>query len=76
MLQNGNFDRYKYPVLTGKHAPVFWRYDLDFNTNPYLMERIGVNAAFNAGAIELNGKILLAARVEGNDRKSFFQRIP
>ena len=69
---NGVFDRYKYPVLTAKHAPVFWRYDLDYNSNPYLMERISVNGAFNAGAMEYNGKILLVARVEGYDRKSFF----
>ncbi len=69
---NGIFDRYKYPVLTAQHAPVFWRYDLDHNTNPHLMERIGVNAAFNAGAMEFNGKIVVAARVEGADRKSFF----
>ncbi len=69
---NGIFDRYKNPVLTADHAPVFWKYDLDYNTNPYLMERIGVNAAFNAGAIEFEGKYLVFARVEGNDRKSFF----
>lgn len=69
---NGVFDRYKYPALTAKHAPVFWRYDLDHKSNPCLMERLGVNAAFNAGAMEYEGKIILAARVEGNDRKSFF----
>lgn len=69
---NGIFNRFKYPVLTGAHAPITWRYDLDEKTNPYLMERIGVNCAFNAGAIELNGKFYLVARVEGNDRKSFF----
>ena len=69
---NGIFDRYRYPVLTSAHAPLFWKYDLDYNTNPYLMERIGVNCVFNAGAIELDGKILLVARVEGADRKSFF----
>lgn len=68
---NGVFNRYKYPVLTGEHAPIFWRYDLDYNSNPYLMERLGVNGAFNSGAIEHNGKILLGVRVEGNDRKSF-----
>jgi 4-O-beta-D-mannosyl-D-glucose phosphorylase len=66
------FDRYKYPVLTGEHAPVFWRYDLNYETNPHLMERLGINSAFNPGAIELDGRILLAARVEGLDRKSFF----
>lgn len=69
---NGIYIRYKNPILTAAHAPVFWRYDLDPETNPYLMERIGVNAAFNSGAIELNGKILLVVRVEGVDRKSFF----
>ncbi|MGK7393983.1 MAG: glycoside hydrolase family 130 protein [Candidatus Cyclobacteriaceae bacterium M3_2C_046] len=69
---NGIFDRYKYPVLTRDHAPIFWRYDLDPATNPYLMERIGVNATFNAGAIEFNGKYCLLVRVEGWDRKSFF----
>ena len=69
---NGIFTRFKYPILTGDHAPVFWRYDLNPQTNPHLMERQGVNAAFNAGAIEFEGKICLAVRVEGNDRKSFF----
>ncbi len=71
-LGNGIFDRYTYPVLTAAHAPLFWRYDLNPDTNPYLMERFGINAAFNAGAIKLNGKYLLVARVEGLDRKSFF----
>ncbi|WP_020530688.1 glycoside hydrolase family 130 protein [Flexithrix dorotheae] len=69
---NGIYDRYINPILTNDHAPIFWRYDLDYNSNPYLMERIGVNATFNAGAIELNGKFLLVVRVEGVDRKSFF----
>lgn len=69
---NGVFDRYQYPVLTGAHAPLFWRYDLNPETNPFLMERFGINAAFNAGAIKLDGKYLLVARVEGYDRKSFF----
>lgn len=69
---NGIYDRYKYPVLTARHIPLFWRYDLDEKTNPYFMERLGVNAVFNAGAIELDGKFYLVARVEGNDRKSFF----
>lgn len=69
---NGIFFRYKYPVLTGDHAPLFWRYDLDPGTNPHLMERIGIHAAFNTGAMKFNAKYLLAARVEGNDRKSFF----
>lgn len=69
---NGILERYKYPVLTTAHVPVFWRYDLNPQTNPYLMERIGVNAVMNAGAIKWNGKYLLIARVEGADRKSFF----
>ena len=69
---NGIFDRYVNPVLTAGHAPVFWRYDLDYETNPMLLERIGVNAAFNSGAMELDGRIVLAVRVEGADRKSFF----
>lgn len=69
---NGIYQRYRYPVLTAAHTPVFWRYDLNPETNPHLMERIGVNAAFNSGAMEWNGKIVLAVRVEGVDRKSFF----
>ncbi|MCD8739192.1 glycosidase [Mucilaginibacter roseus] len=69
---NGVYQRYVYPILTGKHAPYFWKYDLNPATNPLLLERIGVNAAFNAGAIKWNNKYLLAVRVEGNDRKSFF----
>ncbi len=69
---NGIFDRYLYPVLTAEHAPFFWRYDLDQETNPFLMERMGINATFNAGAIGLDGKYYVVARVEGVDRKSFF----
>lgn len=69
---NGIFERYKYPVLTAAHAPVFWRYDLNPKTNPYFMERFGINAVFNAGAMKWQGKYLMVARVEGNDRKSFF----
>jgi 4-O-beta-D-mannosyl-D-glucose phosphorylase len=69
---NGVFDRWQNPVLTGAHAPLFWRYDLDPRRNPFLEERLGVNCAFNVGAIEWQGKICLLARVEGNDRKSFF----
>jgi 4-O-beta-D-mannosyl-D-glucose phosphorylase len=69
---NGIFDRWVNPVLTAAHAPLFWRYDFDFETNPHLMERLGVNATFNSGAMERDGKILLAVRVEGSDRKSFF----
>ncbi len=71
-LGNGLYDRYKYPVLTAQHVPLTWRYDLSPRTNPYLMERLGVNAVFNAGAIRLAGRYLLVARVEGLDRKSFF----
>jgi 4-O-beta-D-mannosyl-D-glucose phosphorylase len=69
---NGLFERYRDPVLTAAHTPLFWRYDLNPETNPYLMERLGVNAVFNPGAIELDGKIILVCRVEGYDRKSFF----
>ena len=69
---NGIFDRYIYPVLTARHTPVFWRYDLDYRTNPHLMERLGINCVFNSGAIELDGKFYLVPRVEGADRKSFF----
>ncbi len=69
---NGIYDRYEYPVLTREHIPPFWKYDMNPETNPYFMERLGVNAVFNSGAIELNGKFYLVARVEGNDRKSFF----
>lgn len=69
---NGIFERYAYPVLTGAHAPLEWRYDLNPATNPHLMERFGINAAFNAGAMKFNGKYILAVRVEGYDRKSFF----
>ena len=69
---NGVYTRYKYPVVTAAHTPVFWRYDLDEKTNPHLMERIGMNAAMNSGAIKWNGKYLLVVRVEGADRKSFF----
>lgn len=69
---NGIYQRWENPVLTAAHAPVFWRYDLNPKTNPFLMERIGVNAAFNAGAMLFNGKYVVVARMEGNDRKSFF----
>jgi len=69
---NGVFLRYEKPVLTADHAPVFWRYDLNPETNPFLMERLGINAVLNPGAIELDGKFYLIARVEGDDRKSFF----
>ncbi|MBC8078706.1 MAG: glycosidase [Gorillibacterium sp.] len=71
-LGNGIYERYTHPVVTAEHAPLFWRYDLNPETNPYLMERIGVNAALNPGAIELDGKFYLIVRTEGWDRKSFF----
>lgn len=69
---NGIYNRYKYPVLTAAHIPYFWKFDLNPDTNPFLQERIGINAVFNAGAIRLNDKFYLVARVEGSDRKSFF----
>ena len=69
---NGVFERYKYAILTADHPPLEWRYDFNPETNPYLMERFGINAVFNAGAIKFNGKYLIMARVEGHDRKSFF----
>lgn len=69
---NGIYDRWEFPVLTREHAPVEWCYDLNPETNPYFQERLGINAAFNSGAIKLNGKYYLVVRMEGNDRKSFF----
>jgi 4-O-beta-D-mannosyl-D-glucose phosphorylase len=69
---NGIFERYTYPVLTDEHTPLFWRYDFDRTRNPFLMERMGVNAVFNPGAIELDGTFVLVCRIEGADRKSFF----
>ena len=69
---SGFYKRYQHPVLTGEHTPLFWRYDLNISSNPYLLERFGINAVFNAGAIKLDNKFLLVARVEGADRKSFF----
>lgn len=69
---NGLLDRYRYPVLTRQHTPLLWRYDLNEVTNPYLMERLGVNAVFNPGAILLGNTVYLVCRVEGVDRKSFF----
>lgn len=69
---NGIYDRYEYPVLTRDHIPPFWKFDMNPETNPYFMERLGVNCVFNSGAIELDGRFYLVARVEGNDRKSFF----
>ena len=69
---NGIFQRWEYPVVTAAHTPLLWRYDMNPHTNPFLMERQGINAAFNAGAILWEGKYLMVVRVEGNDRKSFF----
>jgi 4-O-beta-D-mannosyl-D-glucose phosphorylase len=69
---NGVYQRWKFPILTAGHTPLHWRYDFDEQTNPYFMERQGVNAAFNSGAMYHEGKYLLVVRVEGNDRKSFF----
>lgn len=69
---NGIFDRYVYPVVTREMVPLFWKYDMNPETNPHFMERLGVNCTFNSGAIKLNGKYYLVVRVEGADRKSFF----
>ncbi len=69
---NGLYQRYKYPVLTAGHVPPTWRYDLNYRTNPFLMERLGINAVFNSGAIKLGKKYYLVPRIEGVDRKSFF----
>ena len=69
---NGVWTRYAYPVVTAGHTPLFWRYDLNPATNPRLLERFGINSAFNSGAIKLGGKYILVVRVEGSDRKSFF----
>jgi 4-O-beta-D-mannosyl-D-glucose phosphorylase len=69
---NGIYSRYKYPILTAEHAPLEWKYDFNYETNPNLLQRIGVNATLNSGAIYLDGKYLLVVRVEGWDRKSFF----
>jgi len=69
---NGVFTRYQHAVLTANHTPLFWRYDLNVESNPLLMERFGINAVLNAGAIKWNNKYILMPRVESNDRKSFF----
>ncbi|MEJ6979666.1 glycosidase [Pedobacter sp. P351] len=69
---NGIFARYENPILTAAHTPLEWRYDLNPATNPYLMQRFGINATFNSGAIKFQGKYIVVARVEGWDRKSFF----
>jgi 4-O-beta-D-mannosyl-D-glucose phosphorylase len=70
--ENGIYSRFKYPVVTGEHIPVFWRFDFDYAKNPNLLERLGINSAFNTGAMLFNGKVILMLRVEGYDRKSFF----
>ena len=69
---NGVYEKYLYPVLTREHVPLTWQYDLNPETNPYFMKRLGINAVMNSGAIWLNGKYYLVARIEGDDRKSFF----
>lgn len=71
-IGNGIYKRYQYPIVTAEHTPLAWRYDFNPETNPFLMERFGINAAFNAGAIKFDGKYIMVVRVEGNDRKSFF----
>ena len=70
--ENGIYEKYQYPILTAEHTPLEWRYDFSEKDNPYLMQRIMMNAVLNAGAIKLDGKYLLVCRVEGADRKSFF----
>lgn len=71
-VSNGIYQRYVNPIITAAHTPLHWRYDFNPESNPFMMERIGINATLNAGAIKWNGKYLLVVRVEGNDRKSFF----
>ena len=69
---NGIYERYKNSVLTAAHSPLYWRYDLNPDSNPFLMERFGINAVLNAGAIKWNNKYVVVARVEASSRKSFF----
>ncbi|OME92422.1 glycosidase [Paenibacillus amylolyticus] len=69
---NGVYDRYQYPVITRHHVPLYWRFDLDETTNPHFMERLGINATLNPGAIYFNGKYIMVIRTEGLDRKSIF----
>lgn len=69
---NGIVTRWENPIITAETTPLFWRYDYNPETNPYFMERIGVNAAFNSGAIKWGDKYVVVVRVEGADRKSFF----
>ena len=73
-LGNGIYDRYEHPVLTAAHAPLSWKYDFNQETNPFLLERIGINATFNAGAIKLNDKYYLVARVEGAECRDRFHQ--
>ena len=70
--QNGIYEKYRYPVLTGEHTPLEWKYDFSEHDNPFLMQRIMINAVFNAGALKMDGRYLVVCRVEGADRKSFF----
>lgn len=70
--ENGWYERYSNPILTNRHIPLFWRFDLNKSTNPFLLERQGINAVLNAGAILWKGRYLVVARVESIDRKSFF----
>ena len=69
---NGVYNRFEFPVITPQHTPLEWRFDLDPSSNPFLLERFGINAVFNSGALKFNDKYLLVARVEGKNRKSFF----
>jgi 4-O-beta-D-mannosyl-D-glucose phosphorylase len=69
---NGIYERWNHAVLTRNHIPPFWMYDPNPETNPHMMQRLGINAVFNSGALLLGGKFTLVARVEGSDRKSFF----
>ena len=69
---NGIYEKYENPILTAEHTPLEWRYDFNEKDNPYLMQRIMMNATLNSGAIKWNGKYVLVVRVEGADRKSFF----
>ena len=69
---NGIYQRWQHPVVTAAHVPLDWRYDFNPETNPFMMERMGINATFNAGAMKWHGKYIVMVRVEGDDRKSFF----
>jgi len=69
---NGIYQRWQHPVVTAAHVPLDWRYDFNPETNPFMMERMGINATFNAGAMKWQGKYIVIVRVEGDDRKSFF----